>query len=153
MKEGLFKDVFPMLQKHYEKINNLELLILKGHIITEHVIDIIIQSECGNRLNIKNQRFNFSDKLAILRILIPNIDHQRTYESLKKFNDIRNKISHTLEFNTKEIDMYISIRFKDYKDLKKTKKNRTQALRATIITVFVQLTAIYTMKFDEVSDN
>ncbi|QXP71032.1 hypothetical protein H0I29_02755 [Polaribacter sp. R2A056_3_33] len=99
-----------LLLNHFKEIYDLELLILKGHIITEFTINCYLEN-LSNSLdaNFFKERYNHSLKIGM-------IEHfgkfgGRTLEivkSLRLLNKIRNGIAHTLTVNEQLIQEYVN---------------------------------------------
>ena len=79
-------------------------IILKGHLFIEYILNQIIELKCKNPSTILNDHrtYTFAVKLQILYSmgLIPH----HIYLNIRKLNTIRNRLSHNLEFDEKEID-------------------------------------------------
>lgn len=76
-------------------------VVLTGHFLVEYLIDKIIFSRCKNAKKMSD--YSFSIKLEFLNSM--NLLPDDLYKNVKKLNQIRNKIVHTLEINLKDKDM------------------------------------------------
>ncbi|SHK63647.1 hypothetical protein SAMN04488007_3467 [Maribacter aquivivus] len=95
---------------HFKNIYDLELLILKGHIITEFTINCYLENLSNNfEANFFKERYSHSLKIGM-------IEHFGKFggkslalvKSLKLLNKIRNGIAHTLKVNEQLIQEYIN---------------------------------------------
>lgn len=80
---------------------NILTVALTGHFLVEYLMDKIISSRCKNAK--KMSGYPFSIKLEFLNSM--NLLPDDLYKNVKKLNQIRNKIVHTLEINLKDKDM------------------------------------------------
>lgn len=98
-----------LLLAHFKNIYDLELLILKGHILTEFTINCYLENLSNNSsANFFKERFTYSTKIGLLQHF-GKFD-QRTeglIKSLKLLNKIRNEIAHTLVVDEQLINQYI----------------------------------------------
>jgi hypothetical protein len=81
-------------------IKDIELLILKGHVLVEYALNRYIDAFSATDTSIEDSRFSFAQKLDVCKILglIKNPDDHLN-EQLIALNKIRNQIAHTLTFD------------------------------------------------------
>jgi len=85
---------------HLDRIKNIELILLKGHLILEVAIDIAIHTlDKKNTSNLKDLSFN--KKLIILESLRPNAssDMKKALGHLRNLNILRNRLAHEFVFD------------------------------------------------------
>jgi hypothetical protein len=108
-------------------IKNIELLILKGHVLVEYALNKYIDAFSHTDISIEDSRFSFAQKLDVCRILglIKNsTDHLN--EQLVALNKIRNQIAHTLTFDHKTLEQIFKHHpqeVQQFKSLKEDTKN------------------------------
>ena len=96
------------IKAHIPLSRNLELVILKCHLLIEYMFDEFIDLMAPTEGAIKNERFTFKQKEALVHMLgfpgnpifLPTVD---------LLNKIRNQVAHTLEINRDTIDELIKL--------------------------------------------
>lgn len=76
--------------------NDISLIVLKAHLLTEHYLDRILKAHLPNGAKfLRNTRLMYAGKLTLADGcgLLSNAD----YQSLKKLNDVRNELVHKLD--------------------------------------------------------
>ncbi|MFH1315377.1 MAG: hypothetical protein ABIH67_03195 [Candidatus Uhrbacteria bacterium] len=100
------KDIFNTLQKHLHATDDVELILLKGHLILEQVLNELLGSHINNVKRLNSLNLMFAKKLELLIALE---DGARFIESeidqLKEINRIRNKLAHKLDFDEYHDDL------------------------------------------------
>jgi len=104
--------------------------MLKTHLIIETRIDVLIGQVCKNPDAILSKRFGFWDKCQILEAILGE-QEKNIWVSLKKFNSIRNEISHDLDApkKAKLVGNFISelgLKTKGFGELKATEEYRLE---------------------------
>lgn len=106
---------YPRYQTFLGRIKNVELLLLKGHLLIEEVLVELILVRCSNpdRFEALRPRLLFDNKLKLAASLLPLSDN--VIMMSEKINDIRNKIAHRVEVSdfSRRIDEYVSLCFPD----------------------------------------
>jgi len=97
-----------MIKKHIPRSRNLELVILKCHLLIEYMLDEFIDLMAPTEGALKNDKFGFKQKVIIIHMLGFPWD-PTTLPSIELFNQIRNQIAHNLEINRKKIDELIRL--------------------------------------------
>jgi len=79
--------------------DNPELIILKGHLLIECLLDkyLSINLEQPNKLN--KARFTFSQKIALVSAMHHDTECDWLWSNIRLFNKLRNELSHNLENN------------------------------------------------------
>jgi len=82
--------------QHIEKETEPFVILLKGHLLLEYYLNqVILLSTTG----VKNvERKGFYEKVFLVETTDKNIFKTKTFNSLKKLNELRNRLSHTLNF-------------------------------------------------------
>jgi len=98
-KEIKDKNFESILKRELEGISDLELMILKGHILIEYSLNKYIDDINDGNLDIDKTNFNFSSKIRIAEFLglFKKKDHLK--ESINDINKLRNQIAHQLKFD------------------------------------------------------
>lgn len=100
------------IKSHIPRSKNLELVILKCHLLLEYMFDEFIDLMAPTEGVIQNERFSFKQKEALVHMLgfpagpifLPTVD---------LLNKIRNQVAHTLEINRDNIDELIRLNFEN----------------------------------------
>lgn len=102
-----FIEYLPILSKKSlildECKNNRELLILRGHIAIEYFLEDIIKKYLPNSEKIIEQNLSFARKAAIVESF--NVLEIDVMALIKKFNALRNRCAHKLEFRITDNDI------------------------------------------------
>ncbi|MCX6237062.1 MAG: hypothetical protein NTY07_05790 [Bacteroidia bacterium] len=93
---------------HLDSKTDLELILLKGHLLMEMIMDTALGK--NNTTNYKN--YSFYKKISILETVDFNDNHKKELiiSSLKTLNNLRNKLSHEFQFdiNKGELEQWAS---------------------------------------------
>ena len=82
--------------EHLPKDGNIELAILKCHLLIEELLFKIISNEAKNSKYIENANLTFSQKMYLARAFSQLQDEIWLWNAIKKLNDTRNKLAHGL---------------------------------------------------------
>lgn len=93
-----FKPEYDSIWKYCDYDLDPELIVLKGHLVSERYLERYIRLFLcnGNRIT-KNSRFSYSQKLEIVAAIGGITDD--ILVSLKNLNKIRNKMAHELDYS------------------------------------------------------
>lgn len=117
------------LKKHLPRSRNLELVILKCHLLVEFMFDQYIDLIALTEGVIASERFNFKQKETLVHMLGFPSDPV-FFPSIDLLNSIRNSVAHTLMIDRKKIDHLIRINSEDPDDSKRlTDNQRATALK------------------------
>lgn len=97
MKNNIDPFVELAVWSHLDKKTDLEMILLKGHLLLEIVLDTAL---C--RINIKDcENFSFYKKVDLLEKYHSDPDERGSFvfSSLKKINRLRNKLAHEVHFD------------------------------------------------------
>lgn len=95
-------DYFESLErflKHLPTGKDPELVILKGHLLVERLLDTYLANNLARSSAISNAGFDFSQKLAVVEAVHPEWDCAWLWQSIRLLNRIRNRLAHRLEDN------------------------------------------------------
>ena len=101
------EDVYDSLETELMKQNEVELILLKGHLILEQAINQHLQLYIDNRKNLDSLNLMFAKKVDLLIALEgekPNA-WQQYASHIKELNKIRNKLAHQLNFHSYHEDL------------------------------------------------
>jgi len=84
-----------------QQINDIQLLILKGHILVEYSLNCYLESISINKNSdfFKKDKMNFSTKLKVLKHFTVFGRDADIVAELVMLNSIRNEIAHSLNYN------------------------------------------------------
>lgn len=101
-------------------IENIELLILKGHVLIEYSINKYIQELSDKEFDIYDENLLFIQKIKISKSLglFNGAKQKELLDLLLHLNKIRNTVAHFLEFDKNEINKLI-INFQKFNHEKK----------------------------------
>lgn len=127
------------LNKHLNSINDLDLIIIKGHILIEYALNNYIQDLSDNNFNLFDENFSFSHKLKLCKAfgLFSSSKNAPIENLIIQFNKIRNTIAHTLNFDDVVIKN-LFINFKKYNEnnnLIFNQINNNEAMKSFIIAI------------------
>lgn len=116
---------------HLDQKTDLELILLKGHLLIEAILETVIKRNC--KINLENHSFH--RKLLILdKIEFPNTTKKGCIvSSLRTLNKLRNKIAHEFLFDISngEFESWASNIFENFKGKKFSKYTfRTKIVHA-----------------------
>ncbi len=97
-----------ILIKELDGINDLELLILKGHILIEFSLNKFINDLNDGGVDVDKTNLSFYSKICVAELLglFKLKDHLK--ESIVDINKIRNQIAHKLSFDQKLLNKIIA---------------------------------------------
>lgn len=89
-------EIIKLFGKELLNVEDITLLILKGHIITEFCLNALIK-HCVDKTNsFKERDFTFAQKLKLAKMA--GLDN-KTANYLNTLNQLRNSIAHSLAYN------------------------------------------------------
>ena len=124
----LTQEIKEKLKAHLPRSRNLELVILKCHLLIEYMfeqyIDLIAPTEGVTR----SERFSFKQKEALVHMLGFPADPV-FFPTIDLLNSIRNSVAHALAIDRNKVDQLIRINSEDREDV----KNLTDSQRSTAL--------------------
>lgn len=87
-----------------DKQKEIDLIILKGHLILEILVGVCIGKYLSEGEDIESLNLTFHKKIDFLKLLSKNEfkDIEKVIQYLKQINKIRNSLAHTLKFDEKK---------------------------------------------------
>jgi len=125
----LTDEIKEKLKEHLPRSRNLELVILKCHLLIEFMFEQYIDLIAPTEGVIKSERFTFKQKEALVYMLGFPSDPV-FFPTIDLLNSIRNSVAHTLTIDRKKVDQLIRINSEDPEDVKGlTDNQRSTALK------------------------
>lgn len=110
--DKLSETIKELLKKNIPKSRNLDLVILKCHLLIEFMVDQSLNLLSANKIEIERERFSFYQKITLLHMLGFPPD-PAFLPSIELINQIRNQVAHTLDIDRGLIDKLIRINSED----------------------------------------
>jgi hypothetical protein len=104
----LTDEIKKKIKEHLPRSRNLELVILKCHLLIEFMFDQYIDLIAPTEGAIKSERFTFKQKEALVHMLGFPSDPV-FFPTIDLFNSIRNSVAHTLSIDRNKVDQIIRI--------------------------------------------
>lgn len=90
--------LFAILEKHLRAKDDVEMLLLKGHLVLEQVLHQMLLGHFRNEEDLVRLNLPFSKKLDLLVALSGDLYGKDDIYQLRELNRIRNKLAHNLDF-------------------------------------------------------
>jgi hypothetical protein len=91
------------LEKHLFRLKDVELIVLKGHLILEEELNDFLACFVNDIEKFLKIGFLFERKVALLSCLVPKqMAKDEIWEQLREINRLRNKLAHNLRFSQYE---------------------------------------------------
>lgn len=118
-KKIIDEDFKLVIENEINSITDLELVILKGHILIEYSLNKFIDDISEKTFDIYKESFQFVHKVKICKALglFKSTKHSLE-EIILTFNKVRNSIAHYLEYDENELHKLISLFKHMSKDVK-----------------------------------
>jgi len=84
-------------QTHLPAGKDAELLILKGHLLVERLLEKYVSQNVAHSAELQQAGFRFAQKLAIVAALHTQTESAWLWSSLRTFNRLRNELAHQIE--------------------------------------------------------
>lgn len=94
--EEYFKSLERFL-KHLPRGKDPELVVLKGHLLIERLLDAYLENNLARSSALKKAGLDFSQKLAVAEAIHPEWDCEWLWQSIRILNNVRNRLAHRLE--------------------------------------------------------
>jgi hypothetical protein len=78
------------------------LIVLKGHLVLEERLDAIFRKFVFNPEHLERAQLRFAQKIVIARSVSLDQDKNLLWELIEKLNTLRNKLSHSLDGESRE---------------------------------------------------
>jgi len=131
-------DIETKLKKYVSKAKNLDVLILKGHLIIEISINKAIELLSGSPDAYEKMNLTFAKKIPLLQILMGNgVDDLAS--AINKLNSLRNQMGHNLDYDMQMADDFIKSTFPDLVGQKFSSTSRISYLKQAVSFVSGQI--------------
>ncbi|MBI1423112.1 MAG: hypothetical protein GC149_06575 [Gammaproteobacteria bacterium] len=127
---------FKHLAAHLPRIKDPTLLILRGHLLVEELLDEILETWLKNPNVLIDARLTFYQKMKLAQGITSKQDDKFTWKPIELLNQLRNKISHKLSPHDLEIriEEFLRIMYPDeYDDIPSDLYSKSKAMRKAII--------------------
>ena len=85
------------IAQHLPDTTDLTLIVLKGHLLGEELLDAIIQSHCKDASVLQGVEIGHLVKIKLAAALTGDIGAQFVWNMCEKLNSLRNALAHKLE--------------------------------------------------------
>lgn len=107
-----FNSAVDLVKEKLAEIDDLEIIILKGHLLIENAIENNLELLIG-QANISDLKLRFEQKLLLFhyldcRMTRDGIETSELYLILKSINILRNSVAHKLDPNHEELEFLLS---------------------------------------------
>jgi len=100
------KYIFTALEKHLQKTDDIELILLKGHLVLEQTLNELLSVHINSERRLDSLNLMFSKKINLLIALEDGGRFMGSEISqLQEINRIRNKLAHKLDFDEYHDDL------------------------------------------------
>ncbi len=99
----LLKVLIEDFSRHIDPEKDPFVILLKGHLLLEYYLNQIVLLSTKGIKDIDKK--GFFEKIKILESVDANLFIDGTFDSLKKLNEIRNRLSHSLNFKITESEI------------------------------------------------
>jgi hypothetical protein len=125
--------------KNLASIDDLQLLIIKGHILLEYSLNKYVAGCAANSFDINSTNLTFANTLHIASALglFHDDESDLLQEKIKKINSLRNEIAHQMEYNESIIKSLISLFLSDDSVSDFIKKTNSDLDNLRYIIVFI----------------
>lgn len=127
---------FQELKTHLPMVKDPTVVILRGHLLIEDLLDRLIAANLKNTHAIQNARLTFFQKLCMAQGIIGSSNKDDMWKPIEALNRLRNTISHNLpdETMSKKLDPVLEAFFpEDFDDIPHDIYSKSKALRKGII--------------------
>jgi len=97
------------LSKQIPRIDDVTLVVIKGHLVVERCLFEILQINMHNHKYLEDAKLSFAQLLNLVKAISKIPPHESTFGCIKKLNSLRNHLAHNLpnEKTDKMIDEFI----------------------------------------------
>lgn len=100
----------PLIDKffiHLYDCRDIDNLIIKGHILTEHALHFFIEMNAVEKIDFKKIKFTYSNKIEIAKLFGLYKKEPKLYNELRQLNKLRNSIAHRLKYDEKLLSEFL----------------------------------------------
>ena len=127
------ENYFQKLKRYLPIVKDPTVVILRGHLLIEELLDDLIAAILIEPMAIRDARLTFFQKLCIARGILGHQDHM--WKPIEILNNLRNTISHKLpdDMLSMKLDPVLRALFPyDYEEIPKDIYSKSKALRKGI---------------------
>ncbi len=84
------------LSDQIPKINDVTLVVIKGHLVIERCLHEILQLNMSHQKHLEEARLTFAQLLNLVMAISKLPLHEETFKSIRKLNLLRNHLAHNL---------------------------------------------------------
>ena len=108
-------------RKHLPETDDVVLLTLKGHLLVEEILDVLIKSSCAEPQHLDDIDVRFFIKAKLARALHGPLFPNSMWLMIEALNTIRNDLAHNLESDKlkERIKKFAKIRYDHNPDLRR----------------------------------
>ena len=117
-------EIFDKLHSHLGNCIDIDNLIIKGHILTEHALNFYIEKLAIEKLD-KDSRLTYTAKIEVAQVLGLFKKRKGLRLELRLLNKLRNSIAHNLTYDDKIFNELL----KSYTKLAKLKANGLEEMK------------------------
>lgn len=121
-----------LLKANMPRSNNLDLVILKGHILLEYMLNQFITLMAPTQIDIKKLNISFRHKIEIVHMLGMLKFPPFFYVTLDIFNSLRNQVAHELTINRGLVDKLIKYNSEEIGSVPEDDKVRAKAIKKIV---------------------
>lgn len=89
-------------EKHLPPSLDSELLVLKGHLLVEELLEVYLWNNLANPRELEDARLSFAQKLSLVAALHADSESNWLWKSVRLLNSLRNDLAHKLESGRKD---------------------------------------------------
>ena len=94
------KKILQRFAAHMPKVDDLTLVVLKGHLLLEEMLTLIISSSLPHPKLVRDVRLTFDRKVALSKALSWDQHKNHVWDLIGAINTVRNEMAHRLEPST-----------------------------------------------------
>lgn len=116
-------------KEHLPETDDFALLTLKGHLLVEEILDVLIKSYCSEPQHLDNVEIRFFVKAKIARALVGGLFPESMWLMIEALNTVRNDLAHNLESGKlkEKIQKFTDIKYQHNPELQRENVNLSTA--------------------------
>ncbi|EJY4342186.1 hypothetical protein OGE23_003711 [Vibrio cholerae] len=124
-----------------------ELVILKGHLLIEEQVRLVIDSKLPNPKMLKEARLTCDQAICLAQSLVPEDTDKNCWDAARKLNNIRNNIAHKVEHKglTHQVEAFIKMVPIDWGNA-----NRDTAFELALWALFAKISSYVEGEFSDI---
>lgn len=126
-----FNPTMKLVRDKLRPINDLELLLLKGHILIEYTLNNVLDSMGSMDVKIGDKKFTFDDKITLVELVGFGLKkhHSDLLEQIRTINRVRNTIAHTMDFDKESLHNIYKYHRDEMNEIEKDHNNKDEKER------------------------